>query len=218
MEDICSDIFQENRSSIKIKKKRIGVKNLSNIFEATLKLSNKKGFKTMSLRDLCKETGLSMGALYSYFKNKDELLNIIQQKGRLMVEKVLRENIEDINDSKKKLETAIYSHLYLSEIMQPWFFFSYMETRHFHKDEHKKGIESELYTEQIFIDILEQGKKENIFFVENTVLTASVIKAMLQDWYLKHGKYIRRKIKVEEYASFIVKLILAYIAANPLNK
>ncbi|MCP3955406.1 MAG: helix-turn-helix transcriptional regulator, partial [Desulfobacterales bacterium] len=63
MEDICRDIFHKNRKTIKIKKEAVVVKNLVTIFQATLKLSNEKGFHAMSLRDLSRETKLSMGAL-----------------------------------------------------------------------------------------------------------------------------------------------------------
>ena len=39
----------------------MAVKNLVKIFKATLKLANRKGFHAMSLRDLCAESGMSMG-------------------------------------------------------------------------------------------------------------------------------------------------------------
>jgi len=42
-------------------------------------------------------------------------------------------------------------------------------------------------------------------------LTASVIKAMLQDWYLKRGKYAKRRIPVEKYAQFVLQFIEAFI-------
>lgn len=207
MEDICRDIFQENRASIKIKKEPVGVKNLANIFQATLKLSNEKGFQAMSLRDLCRETGLSMGALYSYFSSKEELLDIIQDQGRRITIKILTEHIQRESHPRDQLDAAIRAHLYLSEVLQSWFFFSYMETRFFRKEEHKKAIASELYTEQVFIDILEEGKRQSVFSVENTMLTASVIKAMLQDWYLKRWKYSRRGISVEAYAAFVIAFV-----------
>lgn len=35
-------------------------------------------------------------------------------------------------------------------------------------------------------------------------LVASVIKAMLQDWYLKRWKYKNRKVLVDEYADFVI--------------
>lgn len=42
-----------------------------------MSLSQKTDFHSMSLRDLSSGTGLSMGALYNYFKSKDELLYMI---------------------------------------------------------------------------------------------------------------------------------------------
>ena len=43
-------------------------------------------------------------------------------------------------------------------------------------------------------------------------LTASVIKAMLQDWYLKRSKYAGRKISVDQYARFILKFVESFIS------
>ena len=51
------------------------------------------GFDAMSLRDLSRESGLSMGALYSYFTSKDDLLSMIQYHGQSAVEKILHEHI-----------------------------------------------------------------------------------------------------------------------------
>jgi len=214
MEDICRDIFFKNRENIKIKKSAVGIKNLVTIFEATLKLSNEKGFQAMSLRDLCRETGLSMGALYSYFASKDELLKIIQNQGRRIAFKVLTHHIGKAHHPREKLDTAIRAHLYLSEVMQAWFFFSYMETRHFRKEEHEKAIAGELYTEGLFIDILEEGKQQGIFEVNSPILTASVIKAILQDWYLKRWKYSGRNISIETYALFMIELIETFVIVD----
>lgn len=217
-EDICRDIFKENRASIKIKKENVVVKNLVTIFNATLRLSNEKGFQAMSLRDLCRETGLSMGALYSYFSSKDDLLIIIQEQGRRLAVKVLTEHIEKAEGPEEKLEAAVRSHLYLSEIMQEWFFFSYMETRYLDREEHKKAIAGELFTEQLFIDILEQGEEQKAFRVDNAALIAAAIKAMLQDWYLKRWKYSRRVVSVEEYAGFITGFIRSHIIPDASAK
>ncbi len=214
MEDICRDIFQDNRESIKIKKEPVGIKNLTTIFQATLKLGNEKGFQAMSLRDLCRETGLSMGALYSYFSSKDELLSIIQDQGRRITAKILSDHIKRESHPWEQMKAVIRAHLYLSEVLQGWFFFSYMETRFFRKEEHKKAIASELYTEQLFGDILEEGKRQGVFSVENSILTASVIKAMLQDWYLKRWKYSRRNISVDAYADFVISFVGRFVMSS----
>jgi len=42
-------------------------------------------------------------------------------------------------------------------------------------------------------------------------LTASVIKAMLQDWYLKRSKYRKRSISVDQYSEFLLQFVEAFI-------
>jgi AcrR family transcriptional regulator len=82
MESICEEIFKRNADSIKVKKQKFAVRNLTKIIETALRLSNRMGFHAMGLRALSKESGLSMGGLYAYFEGKDELLRIIQDYGR----------------------------------------------------------------------------------------------------------------------------------------
>ena len=161
----------------------------------------------MSLRDLSRTSGLSMGALYSYFTSKDELLAMLQNQGRRLTRKVLTKQIDVNAEPKEMLRTAIRIHLYLTEVMQKWFYFFYMETKNLDKSQQKKSIESELETEQVFIDILDAGCRKQQFDVENSVLTASVIKSMLQDWYLKRWKYASRQISVDDYAEFLIRFV-----------
>ena len=206
-EDICREILAENRKSIRVKKEETIVRNLSRIFEATLKISNKKGFQAMSMRDLSKEAGLSLGALYGYFSGKEEILEMQQHQGRTVIERILTERIGAETGPVQKLRAAIQTHLYLSEAMQPWFYFSYMEAKHLTRAEKEKAVSGELFTEKVIADILEAGRQQGVFTARDPQLTASVIKAMLQDWYLKRWKYSRRKISVDQYAAFVLDVV-----------
>ncbi|MBA2882560.1 AcrR family transcriptional regulator [Desulfosalsimonas propionicica] len=211
MEEICRDIFKENQHRIKIKKEAVAVRNLVNIFHTTLQISNEKGFQTMSLRDLSRVSGLSMGALYSYFSSKDELLEMIQNQGRRITLKILSQRIKADDAPSVQLQTAIRTHLYLTEVLQPWFYFSYMEAKNLKKTHRKKAIESDLVTEEIIREILEKGVEKGEFRVDHPMLTAAVTKAMLQDWYLKRWKYSGRKIPVQAYADFIIEFVEALV-------
>lgn len=210
-EDICRNFFLENGRKIRIKKEEVAVRNLVKIFDAALAISNKKGFPTMSMRDLSAETGLSMGALYNCFSSKDDLLDMLQEQGRTVVIKILTDCTSGIDDPRQKLRRTVQTHLYLSEVMQPWFYFSYMETKNLGKEEHKRAIESELATEKVFLDIIEEGISSGIFSPVDAGLTAAAIKATLQDWYLKRWKYERRKVTVEDYSHFLVDFIESYL-------
>ena len=210
-QDICREVFAKNRNSIRVRKENTVVKNLERIFSATLKISNKKGFQAMSMRDLGRETQLSMGGLYSYFTSKEDLLAMLQDQRRTITKRILEARIEKESDPAAKLRAAILAHLYLSEAMQPWFYFSYMEAKNLSGREQEMAVASELYTEKLFADILKQGQAWGCFIPRDSQLTASIIKAMLQDWYLKRSKYRKRNISVDQYARFILQFVEAFI-------
>ncbi|HPI14006.1 MAG TPA: TetR/AcrR family transcriptional regulator [Spirochaetota bacterium] len=210
-EAICAEIFAENRESIRIKKRALAVRNLVTIFDATLALANERGFHAMSLRDLGRATGLSMGALYSYFSGKEGLLDMIQEQGARIVARVLSEHIDAAAPPAERLRQAVRAHLYLSESLQPWFYFSYMEARYLDRARRGRAIEGELYTEAIFAGIIGDGVSDGSFAPTDPLLAASLVKALLQDWYLKRWKYTSRRVSVEGYSDFIIEFIEAYL-------
>lgn len=209
-EDALRDTLARHRHAIQVKNEQTAIRNLERIFSATLKISNEKGFQAMSIRDLSKETGLSTGALYSYFSGKDELLTMLQQHERDLVQRILLERIGEQSEPTERLRTAIRTHLYLTEAMQPWFYFSYMEAKNLSSSERKKAISSELYTEEIFADIIQNGQDSGVFKKRDPLLTAGIIKAILQDWYLKRSKFARRHVSVNKYADFAIAFVEAF--------
>lgn len=215
--DICRQMLDGHRESIKTKKDRTAVRNLELIFAATLQVSNQKGFQAMTMRDLSLASGLSMGALYDYFASKEELLEMIQSTGRRLTRRVLEQGVEGIDDPVDRLTAAIRTHVYLSEALQAWFFFSYMEARHLGEREKEKAKQSELYTEGVLSEIIAQGQAAGVFAPVDRHLTAAMIKAMLQDWYLKRWKYAGRRVGVDRYADFVVQMALVHCLAGGAN-
>ncbi len=206
-EQICSEFLSANREQIRIKKDETAVRNLVRIFDSTLALSSSKGFQAMSVRDLAKEANLSMGALYSYFKSKEELLAMIRSLGSRLMNTALSDEIKQDSPPAERLIQAIEAHLYMSEIMKPWFYFNYMETKNLRREEQKKAIEMELSTEGLFVEIINDGIATGCFRPVDPTLTAAVLKAMLQDWYLKPWKYQKRAVLVEDYALFLIEMM-----------
>ena len=209
--ELCREVYRDNRNSIRVKKEEKVVKNLERIFSATLRISNRKGFQAMSMRDLSREANLSMGALYSYFASKEELVAMLQNQRRSVTKRILDERISRESRPSARLRAAILTHLYLSEAMQPWFFFSYMEAKNLSQKEQDLAVAGELYTEKLLADILDQGQTQGAFELHDPLLTASVIKAMLQDWYLKRRKYAKRRVSVDQYARFVLEFVEAFI-------
>lgn len=211
---LYEEIVAEHRDSIKAKKPQTAVKNLALIFEATLKVANAKGFQAMTMRDLSQASGLSMGALYDYFSGKDELLEMVQRTGREVTHRLLRQGFADETEPAARLAAAVRTHVFLSEAMRPWFFFSYMEARHLGEREKERAKASELSVEAMFAEIIAQGQAAGVFRACDPSLVAAVIKAMVQDWYLKRWKYTKRQVGVDRYADQVVEMVMAYCLAQ----
>jgi len=90
--------------------------------------------------------------------------------------------------------------------MHAWFTFSYMEARFFAEAERNLAMNGELATEKIFAEALQDGVDKGAFSISDVGLTAALLKPLLQDWYVKHGKYRRRKVSPRQYADAVISL------------
>ena len=206
----AKEAITENRKDIRVKKEKTVAKNLQRIFESTLKIGNKKGFQAMSMRDLSEETGLSMGALYAYFTSKENLLVMLQRNGRDNFQKILEDCIEEDATPLENLRNVIKTHLFMSEAMQPWFYFTYMEGKNLKKNERKIAVDHEMHSDGIISKLLLDAEEEGVIKNLNHSLIAALIKSMLNDWYLKRWKYAKMTISVDDYAEQVISIIESY--------
>lgn len=196
---------------ISIKKPHVYAKNLKRIFEATLILSQKRGFHSMSMRDLCEEVDIGLGGIYAYFSSKEDLLNMMLV-GSLYQFKNVWENLPQKNVNEfDQLMQVLALHLYMSEYYPHWFIFSFMEAKNFDHTNKKLAQSVEIYTESLIKDRLSLLPNLKINKRQQDLLCLS-LKALLQDWYLKRWKYKSQKITPELYLKHIEKMIRGYIS------
>jgi len=210
-EEICRELYQENTDRIRIKKEATATRNLSRIIDSTLRLANSKGFHAMTLRDLCADSGLSMGGLYAYIRNKDDLIHLIQSHGFKLTRRTVLHYIQGVDDPVEKLALAVRSHVFLSELIRPWFYFSFMEAKSLPPVEKQNAVATEREIETIFCNIIAEGIEKGAFREINPRLLSSLIKAMMQDWYLKRRKYHDQGVSVESFANQIGDLLHCYL-------
>jgi TetR/AcrR family transcriptional regulator, cholesterol catabolism regulator len=206
LQGICREMFREAAGRMRVQGEAVAVQNLTRILDATLALANQKGFAAMSLRELSARCGLSMGGLYAYIRSKEELAALIQQHGRTLSQRVLEEALQGIAAPRERLQAAIRTHLFLSETLRAWFYFSYMEAKHLGAEERQRAVASEQEVEALFQRIIEAGQQAGTFRACDAQLVASLLKALLQDWYLKRGKYRARGVDVERYAEAVIEM------------
>lgn len=205
---LCTNILDRHRETIRVQKPHVAVGNLIRIVDATLALSNKQGFHATTLRDLARASELSMGALYSYFDSKETLLMMVLGEVSTAVNEVLGNPPAEVQrDPVDNLGWLIENHIYLTEAMLPWFVFAYLEAKSFPKVARDVATNSELQTEKMFADVLARGARTGSFVTDDPLLTASLIKPLLQDWYVKRSKYRRRDVSPEAFVHMVTDFV-----------
>ncbi|SED16547.1 TetR/AcrR family transcriptional regulator [Rhodobacter sp. 24-YEA-8] len=205
--EICRRMLERNPDTIRVQKERMALPKLMRIVEATLLLSRRQGFHATSLRELAAEASMSMGGLYAYFDSKNSLLRMMITEVASTIVEALNHPPEDLSeDPVAYLHWLIRTHIEVTDKMHAWFTFSYMEARFFAEAERNLAMDGELATEKIFAAALENGVQRGVFAIDDVGLTAALLKPLLQDWYVKHGKYRRRNVSPAQYAEAVITL------------
>lgn len=215
-EAVCRRLYEARAERIRIKKPRVAVPNLERVLGAALELGNRKGFHSMSMRDLAEASGLSMGALYTYIADKDALLRMILDAVDDAVGRVLAPVAPgEETGGRERLRGLIRRHVLLTEAMQPWFAFAFMEVKAFNKEARDQAIAAELRTEALLTGALEAGVAAGEFRPLDATMTAALVKPMLQDWYVKRWKHRRRGTPPHAHAEAVIDFVERAILAAP---
>lgn len=213
MEERCARILERHRDRIKVRKQHLVVANLSRIVSSFLRLSNRKGFHATSLRELAQESGLSMGGLYTYFDSKETLLVMVLDEVAISVREMLDAVPPSVaSDPHAHLMWIIDAHIRLTEAMQPWFVFAFMEAKSFPASSRRAAVDSELLTEQALVQAVERGIAAGVFSIEQPGLFASLVKPLLQDWYVKRSKYRKRSVDLDSYIGEVQSMVTKVLA------
>jgi len=76
------------------------------IFSAATRQFSRRGFHQTSIQDICDEAGLSAGAVYRYFKNKEDLISQIAVENRQR-NLALVEEIDRAESAREKMRRLI---------------------------------------------------------------------------------------------------------------
>lgn len=86
-------------------------KKLEHILRTSARIFAEKSYHSTSMRDISRETAVSLSGLYHYCKSKEELLYLIQDHCFGRVSERLEERIRTISDPFEKLRILIDNHL-----------------------------------------------------------------------------------------------------------
>jgi AcrR family transcriptional regulator len=86
-------------------------RRLSEILAHATEVFCKKGYEGASMRDLSRESGMSLAGLYYYFESKERLLYLIQKHTFSTIVQRLKTRLENVSDAEERVRVFILNHL-----------------------------------------------------------------------------------------------------------
>ena len=162
------------------------------ILSAAIKVMNKKGISSTRFEDIAKESKVTRGAVYHYFKSKNEILYAIHENNKKklfhLFEKYFNETIDPVISLKNGLKEIFAK---------------------FEEDKEFRAVE-ELFLKVEFTSLIKEDKALHSLFEEDKEET---IAKMLE--LVKRGQVsgsIRKDIEVENLGHAIIAFYIGFIS------
>lgn len=208
-EPLWERVFAVHHERMQIKNGKTALRNLQKIFTCTFRLANSQGFHSMSLRDLSRETQISMGGLYAYIGSKSDLASAIEAVVRQTIDDVMSDLEQHNLNPYQRLKAVINADLYMNDIMHQWYYFCFIEAKGLDKTQREAATRMELRFDERLRVIFNEGIESGVFhYSGDPAMLAAGTTAMLQQWYLKRWKFQHLKTNIRDYADFVFKHVL----------
>jgi len=86
-------------------------RRLAEILSHATEVFCRKGYEGASMRDLSRESGMSLAGLYYYFESKERLLYLIQKHTFGTIVQRLKARLEGVSDPEQRIRIFILNHL-----------------------------------------------------------------------------------------------------------
>ena len=194
-----------------IKNKELVHKRRIQIIKAAAKLFSKKGYHRTSVKEIAKVSGISIGSLYDYIKNKEDILYFFYERYVDELEKRIKEETKGAKDPLQELRLALGAYMDTVDLFQDYVLFLYQESKYMKKKDLINIFKLELFTNDIFIDIIKRGN-QGYFKVKEPLLAGVFISLLTSGWALK--RWNLKGYKLEQYKDHLIDFFLYGVHAK----
>ena len=189
-----------------VKNKSLVLKRRQQIFEAVVKLFSKKGYHRTTLREISKESGITLGNLYDYIITKEDTLHFVQEKAIQAVMKAISKGGEGDSSPPEKLKRLIISELDAMNQYQDLILIIYQESHSMSKELLHSLLGSERNHVRQFEKVIREGIRKGFFRSTNVRMTANMIKMLIDAWVIKRWD-LKGKVTLEEMRRGILGIV-----------
>jgi AcrR family transcriptional regulator len=208
------------------KKSKVLVRNLDllqqkreAVAEAAFELFLKEGFHRTTTRDIARRAGVSAGAPFTYFKDKEDILfHIVSQEQDLAEERlvsVLSRQITEATrtgaDPEEVFKTVLATFLRAIDEMRRFILLAYQETKSLNTEARQALIAREKRLQALIGEAIRYGVERGRFAPENIALKAHSIMVLAHAWATRRWAFVGELESIEDYLAFLEPLVLALL-------
>lgn len=209
--DTMSDSKTRIASNIK-DKDLINVRR-QELVNAAVELFVKKGFHKTTVREIAKEFGMSMGALYDYIRTKEDILFLVCDHIHKSVSEKLQSSLVGKKDARENLRNAIRDYFTIIDEIQDYSLLLYQETKSLNRTDRNYILSAEKELVAIFEGIINHGIRDKIFSIDRSTarIVAENIMVEGQMWAFRRWS-IQKDFSLKNYIKIQTELILKSIS------
>jgi AcrR family transcriptional regulator len=176
------------------------------IIRAAEELFSRKGYHKTTIRDIAKKSGISIGSLYDYIKNKEDILYLLGREFYNVLQNEVVKALEDNLDVRSELEGVLETMLRLVDRFQEYVLFTYRDSKYLKKEDLISLLEQEAFFVETFTKIIQEGVEEGVFETREPEIVANMLTILTHSWALK--RYNLKKFSLFSFQRTLLQFIL----------
>jgi len=189
------------------------------IIDAAVNLFCEKGFHQTTTREIARDAGISVGALYEYVKSKEDVLYLVCDAIHSEMESRLAEGIREGANARDSLAQAVDSYIRACDRMQDSILLIYQETSSLDPESRSYVLANDERITSMFADILRQGRNDGSLRVPDDKalqLMAHNITVLGHMWAFRRW-FLHKHYELDEFIKLQTSLILSELSNEHNN-
>lgn len=171
------------------------IETRNKIYNTAYDMMEKKGFDNITIEEISKKAGVSVGAFYHYFKSKSDILFEIYQRADDYFKETVIPKLKSKNAPEQMVEFFKYYAVYSEQTGSEF-------TKHLYNTDNKFFLKKGRYMQTSLQDIIRTGQENNQILKDMTPEDIAEIlfiagRGVIFDWCLHEGQYdLKEKMDV----------------------
>lgn len=183
-------------------------KRRKQITNASIAVFRRLGFHTATIRDVAREANVSVGTIYQYIGDKEDLLFLSLVEILNDYKRGIPRALEGIFDPLERFSAAVHAYCRVHDSPEAATVLAYRETASLRKERRNVIKQLEMETNELIAECIRAGVAAGIFHEDTDVLLFTYQVVMFcHAWALK-GWNFGSKMSVDEYLERGLRLML----------